>query len=596
MSENLEISISGSDPVSTAASLAWIKMTLDPSEKQNQITKKQLAQWLNSAYGVTDPCRGLKSEDAYVPGDPADSTEQRLQAALTGGGCYEAADLLAMNQQCNPLTRAGSTKKFNVYVHCSSQYLRDRYTFRCSSDISPSRPSPAESVIQVIIDFSDAGEVPVYRFAERKEVLNLWREEPPAWLGDGDVLIGRTRVDPDTIGVSWSNGRVVLSEPVSGRLVVQIPIKYDILVVSVPGTVIAGKRNYTATAYAFEESLSSPAQVALEDEQEDPAEGSDCQLCDGIDDPIEPGDLSGVSGDPKPCQERINWEQRNRCTNKIVDYGVRYEPTSCPNKVRPYPEVTYTTAETPASAKWSASEYKDACCEEVKGLGCLTCKLMYRTYNGTTQVLPSRDYWRNRYPKNEVIFNFVPTEDGGPCGTITNKFLAPGDDCCAGVASIVYDKERSPDIVAEGYQVTIYWTGGIEPYTVDLAGTGFYLSATEDVQEIEGLESESITIFARNSCGACEVKISDACNNNDTGRIRSTNSVWFTVLDTMQDDPSTWAGPCIIDGYRWWDDYCASDPNTCTGTGTFHCDKPSNFPDNVDSCEGNIKQEPRCPG
>ena len=183
ITDTLQLSISGSDPVSPSASHAWIKLTLDPPEKQNEVTKKQLAEWLNSAYGVTDPCRGLKSEDAYQPGDPADSTQQRLQTALSGGSCYEAADLLAMRQQCNPFTRAGLSKQYNVYVHCSSEYIRERYKFSCSSDISPSGPTPAESVIQVIVDFNDADYIPVYRFAKADDVRALWIKDHPGVTG-----------------------------------------------------------------------------------------------------------------------------------------------------------------------------------------------------------------------------------------------------------------------------------------------------------------------------------------------------------------------------------------------------------------------------
>lgn len=436
ITDTLQLSISGSDPVSSSASQAWIKLTLDPPERQNEITKKQLSEWLNSAYGITDPCRGIKSEDAYQPGDHTDSTQQRLQTALSGGSCYEAADYLAMRQQCNPFTRAGFSRQFNVYAHCSSEYIRERYKFRCSSDISPSGPHPAQSVIQVIIDFDDADYVPVYRYAEADEVRELWEKEQPVWLGD--VLIGKARVDSDTIGVGWSNGRIVLSEPVSGRLVVSLPIQYDVWSVSVPGTIIAGKRDYTASAFAFEVSINEPALIELTDETEDPAEGTDCQLCDGVDDPLEPGDyIKGPTGElivtgttaGQDCQLAIPWEVRNWCTDELIDSGTRYEPTTCPDKVQPYTEITYTTASTPDSAKWSAAEYKEACCEEVNRETCLTCKKIYRTYEGTNQVLPSREYWQDRHPNNQVIFNFVPTEDGGPCGQRVDTFDSPNTTC-----------------------------------------------------------------------------------------------------------------------------------------------------------------------
>ena len=100
-----------------------------------------------------------------------------------------------MAKKCNPLTRAGGAKKFTVYVHCSSDYIRDRYNFRCSSDISPTGPIRASSVIQVIMDFAGAGEAPIYRYAEDKDVESLWLKNPPVWLGDVlvDMDVGNGR-------------------------------------------------------------------------------------------------------------------------------------------------------------------------------------------------------------------------------------------------------------------------------------------------------------------------------------------------------------------------------------------------------------------
>lgn len=551
ISTSLQVRVSGIDPVSVQAEQSWIKLTKDSPEKESQITKAQLADWLDQAYGIQDHCTGEKSDDAYVPGDTEDSTEQRLQGALSGQDCYNAADLLSMHKRCNPFTRAGWAKEFKVYAHCSSEYIRERYKFRCSSDISPSGPVRAESVIQVIVDFSGADEAPIYRYAEYKDVEALWIKEPPAWLGD--VLVDNVRIDSSEIGIGWSNGKIVLSQRVSGRLVAKLPIKYDIWTVSVPGTIIDNKRDYSATAFAFDESLAEPVQIELDDEQEDPAEGSDCRLCDGTDNPLDmddliidsdTGDLIGVTDPtPKQCQERIDWEVRNWCSNDLIDSGYRYEPTTCPDKRRPEPEVTYTTSQTPASATWTADEYKEACCEDVKKEECLTCKKTYRVYQGGAPVLPSEEYWREKYPNNQVVFNRVGRENDLPCGVRTDEFVSPTTPCqgCEVIAPLVWDG-GNPTVIAPNGFVELEVTGGDYPALPIkweiTGGVGYYFAG--GVQEVTN--GRIVSLFAGSEpCGNAELKVSDDCSEV-TGYVNTTDAVHWDYTYPGENPDTVYSG------------------------------------------------------
>jgi hypothetical protein len=542
MRSQLSIKVSGSDPVSSSTK-AWIKLTLDPPEETSTITKAQLAEWLDKAYGIVDHCTGENEDDAYTPGDPEDTTEQRLQDALGGDNCYESADILSLTERCSLNHRAGISKKYAVYVHCSADDVRDRYRFTCSSDISPTGPSQAESTVQVIIDFTDAGEVPVYRFSEKKEVENLWLKYPPQWLGD--VLIGTRRIDSGNIGVGWSNGRITLSQKVSGRLIVYLPIKYDVWTVSVPGVIIGDKRDYTAEAFAFDESLDSPASVELTDDQENEEEGSDCELCSGIDialqddefttDPVT-GELTGVtSSGGSTCQKRINTETRRSCTGELISTVTRYEDTECPSKQ--VTEIIYTNQGTPAGEIWTAAEYEDTCCKSPKSAGCLPCKEVISSYNGGAPVLPSEQYWIDRYAPAQVIFNRVGREDGLPCGTRTDKFVPAPGTCCGDVLDLSIDDSSSAETVAPSSSCIVYWEEGRNLVEITVSGQGFWLNPGFTIKSGVVQGDKNVTIYTSgDNCGTGTVTVDDGCSEVEWD-IRSTAGQWTERTSLIDWEP-----------------------------------------------------------
>lgn len=594
MRSQLKIQISGDEPTATNGDQVWVKLTTDSPEYTSQITKSQLADWLDSAYGIVDHCTGEKSDNAYDRSNPDDTTESRLQSALTGGNCYDNADLLAMHEQCNPLTRSGESKKFSVYVHCSSELVRDSYSFRCSSDVSPSGPNKSGSTVDVVIDFTDAKEVPVYRFAEPEDVSDLWRDDPPQWLGN--VLVDNKIYDSSTIGVAWRNGRIVLSKTVSGRLYFRLPIKYDVWNVSVPGTIIGDKRDYSATAYAFHDQLSDPAEIELSDEQEDPAEGSDCDLCGGTDTPTD--SVTEAEGEPigGPCQKRINWELRNSCTNSLVDYGVRYEDSPCPNTQ--VTEVAYTGAETPEGARYTAEEFEDECCDPPEGPGCLPCKDIYSTYQGGAPVQPSEEYWRNRYAPAQVFFNRVRVEGGGPCGTRTDSFKGGQCDACDNVEAIEY-LDDNPDVVAAGSSVTVSIDGGLDEITWTLEGGSGFEFSNGNTKIVSG---KAVTIYSTVlACGSVTIVANDGCSE-DRGGLSSTYGAWEVIKDTLSGDDLYYTS-CEVGGIdyqgkyykkRYVQDWCNYDQGACTGSEAQVCDKPS-APEPLRRVEGEQVSEWGCP-
>lgn len=465
MRDTLLLSATGPAP-SGGAIEYWVNMTTDPPEETSSISKKDLADWLDSVYGIVEHCTGEKSADAYNPSDPDDTTETRLQGALSGENCSESALQIGLPTACAVGRRLGDKINKTVYVHWSDpDTIGENYTFKATSDISPSGPTRGYKTISVVIDFTDTDYAPIKRYADADDVADMWLDNPPEFLGN--VLVGQAIVDRDTIGVGWSNGRITLTQPVSGRLTFLLPIRYDVWSVSIPGVIVGNKRNYTTTAYAFSDFLTEPAEVELSDEIEDPAEGSDCDLCGGSTDPLGKNTDGSTVVNPstRPCQLRTDWEIRNKCdTSIIIDSGTTYTDTPCPSKrVR---TVSYTSAETPESAKITAEEYTEECCVPPT-IGCVPeCREITTTWAGGVPVQPSEEYYRSRYPNSVVTFVYLRPPGG--CGVRRDKFSAPSGECCLFPRMVVTLVDNWLEVLED--DVVIHYSENVPgvPYTIFL--------------------------------------------------------------------------------------------------------------------------------
>jgi hypothetical protein len=514
MKDTLLLSATGPAPSGGAgpsggAIVYWINMTTDPPEETSSISKGDLADWLDSEYGIVEHCTSEKSADAYDPSDPDDTTETRLQDALSGDRCSDSALQIGLPTACAVGRRLGDSVTETVYVHWSNpDTIGENYTFRATSDISPSGPTRGGKTISVVIDFTDTDYTSIKRYADADDVADLWKDNPPEFLGN--VLVGQAIVDRDTIGVGWSNGRITLTQPVSGRLTFLLPIQYDVWSVSIPGVIVGNKRNYTATAYAFSDFLTVPAEVELSNEIEDPAEGSDCDLCGGSTDPLGENTDGSTVVVNSSCQLRTDWEIRNKCdTSIIVDSGTTYTDTPCPSKrVR---TVTYTTAGTPDSAKITEEEYTEECCTDNPEKRCIPeCREITNTWAGGVPVQPSEESWRSRYPNSVVTFVRVRPPNG--CGVRRDKFVA--ERCgCDGITKLVW-AAANPTIIAPNGSVALEVTGGDppgEPITWEIT-SGEEYTLTGGGQSYTG--GRSVDLFAGAfPCGSAEIGVADSCSD-----------------------------------------------------------------------------------
>ena len=534
MNDVLTLSATGPAPPGGTTEY-WISMTTDPPEETSSISKEDLARWLDSVYGIVEHCTGEKSADAYSPSDPEDTTETRLQGALSGEKCSESASQLGLPAACAVGRRLGDSITETVYVHWSDpDTIGESYTFKATSDISPSGPSRGRKTISVVIDFTDTDYAPIKRYADADAVADIWKDNPPEFLGN--VLVGQAIVDRKTIGVGWSNGRITLTQPVSGRLTFLLPIQYDVWTVSVPGVIVGNKRNYTATAYAFSYFLTEPAEVELSDEIEDPAEGSDCDLCGGSTDPLgkNADGSTVVNSSTRPCQLRTDWEIRNKCdTSIIIDSGTTYADTPCPSKrVR---TVSYSDAQTPESAKITDEKYTEDCCV-APTIGCVPeCREITSTWAGGVPAQPSEEYYRSKYPNSVVTFVYVRPQGG--CGERRDKFVAGNCNDCEGIIKLVWS-ENNPDIIAPGGSVILEVTGGdpvAKPITWTLqgGGTGYTLTGG-GTSYVNG---RSVEVFASvEVCGPTTVKADDGCSTA-SGPLKHTGGVAidYTTVGELRD-------------------------------------------------------------
>lgn len=322
------------DPVSGGAAY-WIRLTKDLPPAPEKISRAQLARALDNVMGITDHCTGAKSPDAYDPSGEQ-TAEQYLQDKLSGTGCQGLASSLNVSQNCALDKRLGKPLIKNVYVHCSSDAVRDDYTLRSTgSAIILSGPSPGSRIIRAEIDFGRTSYVPVRYYAEADDVASLWRTRGYAPRWQGPVLQGITRITPPF--PHWqTSGTITVGTEVSGKLIVYLPIQFDTWRVSIPGSIVGDKRSYTARFLAASQYLDKPSRITLEDETDADPLANDCSVCGGGFEAypagIDPDDILAGSGgdlavpdDDKPGAYDCDEPVVGCCDGKEVDYIPRCE-------------------------------------------------------------------------------------------------------------------------------------------------------------------------------------------------------------------------------------------------------------------------------
>lgn len=495
----------------------WLNLTTDSPEETTAITNAELADFLNSVFGVENHCLGIKSPDAYDPQDVNDTTEDRFKTALSGDKCFENAAILNIAEKCSSGRRQGDAIKQDVYVHWSHRDIfRDgrQYYLKATSDISPDGPRRGSTIVRLIIDFSDTDYVPVYRYADPAKVTNLWRNSPPYFLGN--VLVDKKITDPRSIGIGWSMGRVVLSKALSGRLVLFLPIEYDIWTVSIPGVISGDKRVYTSTVYAYSGYLDAPAEIVVADETEDVTNGSDCDLCYGQEfEAIDPPFITGAEIEPPP-------EDEPEEPDEDEGYGCQSGP-------------------------YSSEEYEDDCCGD-STICKVDCKEILSKNSGNPAVDEER--WKQLYGDNTQIV-IVPAPEGG-CGDRTDKFKTSKNcDECKDIPPLIWAPGNPTDISPGGlveievfdglYQLPdklISWSIEGDP--------GFEFEAGGRTLVSDRVVSVTASLSV---CGPCTIRAQDTCLNQVSGDLTPTNGIALSKTEYVM-APGTGTRLDILVGTR----------------------------------------------
>lgn len=123
---------------------------------------------------------------------------------------------------------------------------------------------------------------------------------------------------------------------------------------------------------------------------------------------------------------------------------------------------------------------------------------------------------------------------------------------CDALTDVSYDTDNSAEEVAPDDDALLYVKDGLAPYTWEIvSGSGFSFSVEETTTLYNTIAA------APGTCGACEVKVTDACGDECGGWIISTAGQWVEIFR------------CAACG--------ASDEGTCPGIGKIECDPPQDL-------------------
>ncbi len=124
----------------------------------------------------------------------------------------------------------------------------------------------------------------------------------------------------------------------------------------------------------------------------------------------------------------------------------------------------------------------------------------------------------------------ISPEDG-ICGTVEWVQEVNSKNCCDDPSAtlIVYDEDRSVDIIGDNSYGVIQYDGGLLPATVTLHGNGFYTDPyfTKTSIEVTG-GGRQVGIYTKDACGSCSITIDDGCSTA-SGTVKSTAGQWVYV-------------------------------------------------------------------
>lgn len=544
-----------------------------------RLTVGQVADRVAEIFGK-GTCKQPDKPDVYkVSADPTISLKQQaadyLSAKYHGsGGVAELAELFGVQDLC-PATLAPSGKKtLPVYVHASSDAVFEDYRL-VSYGSASSGPKIIEEDIQIRFEFTRSAGLSIKYYIDY-EKLDKYLESPLLygeifeWRGDPKNNRGE-RVDPPEVRIS--DGQVLLHGYYSGILVLRrLPIKYHKYMITIIGTALEdGKREYKGRVSAISSAFGlGPVDQQLGEAEAVQDKAADCPLeednplatdktgavvvcsrdssgelvCSGGD-----GEDDGPKGKDIFCFIEVKKELVQQCTGDYIgDLPTEYRAASCPDgltptrnspaalnynpalpeyyhRIKTVTEPVYTQEGT--ERQISETEYESVCCHAPEKQECVPyCRKIVSTYTGSVEIEGGRQKYIDQYP-GKTVFVPVGTEEG-PCGTLTDKFVEPGGECCTG-GNIVIDTDNSAETVAPSSSASIFWSGGESKIKIEVVGQGFWLDTSHTDKEAEVANSNGLTIYTdEENCGTGVITLDDGCSTASLG-IRSTSGQWSLV-------------------------------------------------------------------
>lgn len=625
---NLTITVTAASGAESSTAERWLRLTTDPPDKEEGVSKAELAAMLDNLIGITDHC----SQDSV----PAEDIDNKIKQKLGGqASCQTAAERLKFAEKCSPARRAGLAVKKNVYVHWSWYEAPPSENYRLiplGSAIVLSGPLRSAKTVKLVIDVTNLDSAPVRYHADEAARIALWRKQPPRWIGK--VLVGKKIVAGPEIG--WSNGKVVLGATVSGRLEMWLPIIFDTWTISIPGVYLGdGKRSYTAKVLGVSELLNQPAELEIEDETEGDPDAEDCSACGGSSDAVpddqiflstgDDGDGTGtetgigliINGNPVYCYIRIDWTLVTQCTGKQVDSGTEYLQVECPkdenitptynigfDSIKELPDYIYEVGSEEQerytgegeTGITDAEDKNNCCCNPADPRYIAQCKTRKSTYSGTTWPLVEKDL-KDQYDGETNIVYVGPRS--GVCGTRTDEMVVPDNDCCDDVTELSPSPDN-PDVISSSVPATIGIVGGKSLYTWEISDDGFYFSASENIKKII-TSATKVTVYAESTaCGSCDVNITDSCKQTINIVLRCTNGKWVLIEEEgIFNGAAGQFAECINGKYKIYEDYCGRIlpnpcPGGCTGKDDYECQHPPYPNGEICTAEGWRKWEWTC--
>lgn len=228
-------------------------------------------------------------------------------------------------------------------------------------------------------------------------------------------------------------------------------------------------------------------------------------------------------------------EQRYRCSARLGSRTELADYIECSEYY--YNHQIDIQVTNPENSILSKSEYYiEKCCHEPENALPVCAELYEKNRGGQTLSDKEKRAYRLRSDYPVEFVGISPVD--GDCGTIKTVLNVAQRNCCGDVAAITWDAENSAEVISDYSYGIVVVTGGRLPLNVSVRGSGFYLDAMGSMRDgiVDGRAFKICTI---NSCGSCEVTITDGCSICKQS-IRSSVGSWYTLSDF--DGSYNWSG------------------------------------------------------